>query len=95
MVSWAAFLETDCELLAGEPVHYNSSGCVERSFCGRCGTGLFYRNPETLPNIIDVQSGTLDNPDFLQPNAQIQTAERLQWLETLKDLPEFERYPTC
>jgi len=64
-----------------------------RSFCSDCGTGLFYRNEAMLPGIVDIQSSTLDDPEALPPAVQIQTAERLNWIRRLHELPEFERFP--
>lgn len=93
MVGWAAFAEAGFVVTRGEPVTFNSSGKAMRAFCGRCGTGLFYRNEEVLPGIVDIQSATLDDPDALPPDAHIQTAERLAWMATAHELPMFERYP--
>lgn len=93
MVGWAAFAEADFAVTQGEPVTYNSSGAAMRSFCGRCGTGLFYRNAGYLPGIVDIQSATLDEPEQLPPGAHIQVAERLDWMATAHELPAFERYP--
>ena len=66
-----------------------------RSFCQDCGSGLFYRNAEILPGIVDIQSSTLDDPDALPPVVQIQVAERLQWMKNIHELPEVERFPEC
>lgn len=93
MVSWAMFPEAAFTLTQGQPKTINSSGTAMRSFCGDCGTGLFYRNEAMLPGIVDIQSATLDNPEALPPAAQIQTAERLSWMKQLHELPEFERFP--
>ncbi len=93
MVSWAMFPESALTLTQGEPKTINSSGAAMRSFCADCGTGLFYRNAAILPGIVDVQSATLDDPQALPPRAQIQTAERLDWMRQLHTLPEFERFP--
>ena len=92
MVGWAAFAEADLAVTQGEPVTYNSSGSTLRSFCGRCGTGLFYRNAEFLPGIVDIQSSTLDDPEALPPDAHIQVAERLGWMVMAHELPAFDRY---
>ena len=62
-------------------------------FCGDCGTGLFYTNEQIFPGKIDVQIATLDDPDLIPAQAQIQTAERIGWMERLNELPIFERYP--
>jgi hypothetical protein len=93
MVAWAAFTEDQFKLVEGEPVTFNSSGSAMRSFCPKCGSGLYYRNAEFLPGIVDIQSATLDDPEALPPGAHIQTAERLGWMETAHSLPAFERFP--
>ena len=95
MVAWAAFSEADFTVTAGELVTFNSSGSALRSFCGKCGTGLVYRNADFLPGIVDIQSATLDDPDALPPGAHIQTAERLNWMESAHSLPAFERFPSA
>ena len=87
------FPESALEVTQGEPKTINSSGAAMRSFCGNCGTGLFYRNSENLPGIVDVQTATLDNPEALAPQIQIQVAERVSWMKHLDRLPEFERFP--
>ena len=93
MVAWAMFPEAALTLTQGTPKTINSSGTAMRSFCADCGSGLFYRNEKNLPGIVDVQSGTLDDPNALPPAVQVQTAERLGWMKQFHDLPEFERYP--
>jgi hypothetical protein len=37
--------------------------------------------------------GTLDDPEAMPPAVHIQTAERLNYMTRLDDLPAFERYP--
>jgi hypothetical protein len=93
MVAWAAFAEADFKVIAGEPKTFNSSGASMRSFCPDCGSGVFFRNAETLPGIVDIQSATLDDPDALPVSAHIQTAERIGWMAEAHNLPSFERYP--
>jgi hypothetical protein len=94
MVSWAAFAEAELTVTQGSPKQFNSSGKTWRSFCGDCGTGLFYRNEDFLPGIVDIQSATLDNPETLPAGAHIQTDERIGWMETAHELPSFGRYPS-
>ena len=93
MVAWAMFAETSLTVTKEHPKTINLSGAAMRSFCADCRSGLFYRNSEVLPNIVDVQSSTLDNLDALPPTVQIQTAERLIWMKHVHKLPEFDRYP--
>jgi hypothetical protein len=92
-VAWAAFAEGEFALLQGELTTYNSSGSAMRSFCPTCGTGIAYRNADMLPGIVDIQAATLDDPDALPVQAQIQTAERIGWMASAHELPQFERYP--
>ena len=77
----------------GAPRTYKSSEHGRRLFCGDCGTGLFYTNTEVLPGIIDVQSGTYDDPDAVPAQIHIQTADRIGWMAKAHELPAFERYP--
>ena len=93
MVVWAMFPESAVTLRAGVPKTINSSGAAMRSFCPECGTGLFYRNAENLPGLIDVQASTLDDPGALPPTVQVQTAERQSWVAQLASLAAHERYP--
>lgn len=92
-VAWAAFAEDEFTLQQGELTTFNSSGTAMRSFCPTCGTGIAYRNAEMLPGIVDIQAATLDDPDALPLQAQIQTAERIGWMANAHELPQFERYP--
>ena len=92
MVAWA-MAPADQVKIHGEPRTYHSSEHGERLFCGDCGTGLFYRNEHLLPGMIDVQTGTLDDPDRLPAQAHIQTADRIGWMELAHALPSFERFP--
>lgn len=93
MVGWAMFKESQIRIIQGQTKTYQSSkqGC--REFCPECGTGLFYKNSEMLPGIIDVQTGTLDDASQLPARCHIQTAERLSWMTEVNTLPEFERFP--
>lgn len=93
MVAWAAFRNESFEITKGEALTRNSSGNSMRSFCADCGTGLWFRNEEFLPGLVDIQSATLDDPDALEPKAHVQVAERLGWMANAHELPEFERFP--
>ena len=89
---WIAWRE-DQVTVSGEPATYESSRTGTRQFCGACGTGLFYRNQAALPGLVDIQSGTLDDPAALPPGAQIMVKERLPWTKGMSELPEFATYP--
>lgn len=91
-VAWALFDRDDVSI-TGEAKAYRSSEHAERHFCADCGTSLFYTNPQIFPGQIDVQSATLDRPESFALQGQIQTAERIGWMNQLNELPQFERYP--
>lgn len=93
MVGWAMFPADALTVTQGETKTYRSSQDGRRQFCAACGTGLFYANEAMLPEIVDVQSCTFDDPDALPPQIHIQTAERIGWMKHAHTLPEFERYP--
>lgn len=92
MVGWA-MAPADQVRIAGKTKVYASSEHGRRHFCEACGTGLFYTNEAVFPGLIDVQSATLDDPDEIPAQAQIQLAERIGWMATAHELPAFERYP--
>lgn len=90
---WSAFPAERFNVIAGEAKIYSSNGVSMRHFCPTCGTGLWYTNEAALPDLVDIQTVTLDNPEALPPDAHIQAAEELGWMKTAHDLPHFERYP--
>ncbi len=91
-VSWA-LVRNDQIKISGTPKAYASSEGTQRLFCSNCGTSLFYVNESIFPDMIDVQSATLDDPSSLPIMAQIQTAERVSWMADLHTLKSFERFP--
>lgn len=93
MVGWAMFFEDALTVMQGEAREYASSEHGRRWFCPTCGTGLFYRNPETLPGLVDIQAATLDDPEAVPAAAHIQVAERVSWMAEAHQLPTFDRFP--
>jgi hypothetical protein len=92
VVGWALFPE-GAVTISGEPRSYESSPGATRQFCGTCGTGLFYLNEAIFPGQVDIQSGTLDDPDALPAQARIQLDEAPGWMAEQHELPGFARYP--
>ena len=92
MVAWA-LVPGEQMTIDGEVKTYASSEHGRRQFCPECGTALFYLNDAIFPDEVDVQIATLDNPDALVPQAHIQVAERIGWMENVDQLPKFERFP--
>jgi hypothetical protein len=71
---------------------YPSSPEATRSFCGRCGTPLFFESSR-WPGELHVTLATVD-PDVagrLQPEGHVHYAMRVPWLGELHDgLPRYE-----
>ncbi len=92
MVAWGLVAKDDLKV-EGETKEYASSEHGRRHFCPNCGTSLFYTSEAYFPGQIDVQTATLDDPDEVPPDTQVQVAERLGWVTRLDSMPAFERYP--
>ena len=92
MVAWGLIKREDLKV-EGETREYASSEHGRRHFCPNCGTSLFYTSDVYFPGQIDVQTATLDDPDAIPPDTQVQVAERLGWVTKLDSIPAFERYP--
>jgi hypothetical protein len=73
----------------GEPVEFRSSPHVIRTFCGRCGSPLTYRN-EQDPDAIDVMICSLDDPNSLPPTFSVWVGQKLAWDRPADDLPAYE-----
>ena len=93
MVGWTMYPETAVKVTKGTPKVYKSSENGRRHFCADCGTGLFYVNAQMLPGIIDIQSGTYDDPAAVPAQAHIQVSERISWMARAHELPQFDKYP--
>ena len=92
LVGWG-LVERDQLKVDGETKEYASSEHGRRHFCPQYGTGLFYTNEVVFPGKIDVQIATLDEPNMIEPDMQVQAAERIGWMGRLSEIPAFERYP--
>ena len=91
-VAWGLVAEDQVKI-EGETSEYASSTDGRRHFCPKCGTALFYTNAVVFPAQIDVQLATLDDPDAMRPQLQVQMAERVRWTDSLSEVPSFDRYP--
>ena len=92
MVAWGLVGRNQLKV-DGETKEYASSENGRRHFCPECGTALFYTNEQIFPGMNDVQIATLDDPDEIVPNMQVQAAERVGWMERIEQMPAFDRYP--
>ena len=93
MLAWLAMPVEGFRITRGEPVEYVAPSGSMRAFCGTCGTPMFFVNDAALPGIVDIQSVTLDQPDAFPAQAQIQLAERRDYMASIDSLPMFDRFP--
>lgn len=68
----------------GTPARFKSSNYVERGFCDKCGTPLFYDAPDGLALAI----GAFDSPQAIVPVLQFGTEGKLPCADTIPTLPE-------
>ena len=82
---FAALVEAyEIEWTRGERSIFHSSETNWQGFCDACGTPLTYE----FEGHIEVAIGTLDNPDIVQPEVQVNASYRRQCFAGLAALPE-------
>ncbi len=92
IVPWLHLDSTTFAFTSGQPVEFESSPSVTRTFCGRCGSPLTYWTT-SYGKTIDVTTCSLDNPEAFPPLGHVWTSHRLSWLELADELPCFEEGP--
>lgn len=70
----------------GQPARYASSAKGERWFCAKCGTQIAYCDQDS-PTSVDINVGSLDNPESVPPKSHIFTSSRIKWFDTNDALP--------
>ena len=76
------------EIVTGEPARYASSNHGERWFCATCGTQIAYCEIDD-PKEVDLNVGSLDDPNRVPPQCHIFESSRIAWFNTDDDLPRF------
>lgn len=87
-VAASAFQLLDGKALLAE---FESSPGKTRVFCRRCGSPLYSRR-DSLPGVLRVRAGLLDEPVDARPVAHFHTASKCSWWPIDDDLP---RFPTA
>lgn len=87
VLAWAAFPLEGFRYLGEEPKVFRSSNEGQREFCPSCGAQIAYRGKGD--RTVDVNLGTLDDPAAIRPEYHIWTDSRIDWFETVDDLPRF------
>ena len=65
---------------------FQSSGGVNRGFCGDCGTPLTFEAVDGAEHM-GLAIGALETPAVLEPGRQLEIGARLPWLADIGDLP--------
>lgn len=69
-------------IIHGNARPFESSPGVIRSFCGRCGSPLFFRR-DNRPGQCAIVAGSLDTPNRFVPQTRIFLADAVSWLDGL------------
>jgi hypothetical protein len=80
-VTWVGASESTFALESGADVlvKYQSSPPAVRSFCGRCGTPLFFQSTR-WPGEVHVTMATLDSADGIEPQAHVHWENSVSWV---------------
>ena len=69
-------------------VRYNSSDHGTRSFCGTCGSSLFFES-NLHPGVVDIALSTVDRPIDRVPEFHVHYDSRADWLQSIDYLPRY------
>jgi hypothetical protein len=80
----------------GEPKRYTKTGdsgnAVTRAFCPECGCMLFLQ-VSARPDLVGIRVGTLDDPSWFRPEADIFVQSAQPWDHMNPELPKYAKYP--
>ena len=79
------------EILSGFPTYYSSSSKVRRSFCGTCGSPLFYEHSDYADEVY-ISLGSFDHPENLSPDRHVWVSDRIPWYEIHDELPQHSQF---
>ena len=78
---------------SGELRTYRNPPNVQRSFCGTCGSTLFWERIDQ-PKYISIAVGTVAGDPGSRPLAHIYVGSKAEWWEITDHLPQYEEEPT-
>ena len=84
----AGFPRTGFEILTGTPSNYEATPGVTRSFCGACGSPLFYENG-SYPDEVYISLGSFDRPEELPPDRHVWVSDRISWYHPADGLSQY------
>ena len=88
VVTWFAVPNEQFQILAGADalVRHRSSDHGTRSFCGRCGSSLFFETTQH-PEKIDIVLANMDGPIDRDPGLHAHFSDRAPWVDVGDHLP--------
>ncbi|MCB1132260.1 MAG: GFA family protein [Verrucomicrobiae bacterium] len=91
VVAWTFFPAGSLSWTHGKPklLHFANR---ERTFCGDCGTPISFFDP-AIPEIFEVTTCSLDEPDAMQPDDHNWVCDQLPWFATADEIPRYAHYP--
>jgi hypothetical protein len=69
-----------------------SNRWLNLEFCSTCGTTVSW-TAEFFPSARGISEGTLDDPNWIRPEAQYFTRSAVHWMAFSADVPAFETLP--
>ncbi len=87
-VTWFVVPPERFKILAGADrlVRYRSSDHGTRSFCGTCGSSLFFESTKR-PDHIDIVLANMEGPIDLAPQFHLFFSDHADWVQVADDLP--------
>ena len=87
-VTWVRLPKAQFEIVSGGEtlLHYRSSEHAVRSFCGRCGSSLFFESSHS-PDTVDIVLANLEGPLDRAPGLHVFFDDRADWIAVGDDLP--------
>jgi hypothetical protein len=86
VLAWASVPVGGFSYVRGAPAIYRSSEWGQREFCATCGTQICFRQSRDATTV-DLNTGSLDEPERCPPQMHIYHADRIAWFETADALP--------
>jgi hypothetical protein len=85
----------DAVKISGDVKYYDvvgdSGSIIGRGFCTNCGARLFSKPP--ISQVLGINAGSLDDPSWFQPQADIYIASAQPWDCMNPELPKFAKMP--
>ena len=88
VVTWFSVPPDALKITAGQDrlVRFQSSDHATRSFCGVCGSSLFFQTT-TSPDRIDIVLANMDSPIDREPEFHVHFSDRIHWMPLDDELP--------